>query len=296
MKSFASAILLFELIALAACGGNVEHLASPTDRINHEPSTSGTKVQPDEKYYIFVVNGTGENVTKYNRDGSGPIGSFPTGTSDPQAIALGASGQIYVANAGSNSVTTYQSGKPSSPTIKSGINDPQGVTVDASGKIYVTNYGSNTVTTYLSNGTPTTPTITSGLNGPQGIFVDSKGKIYVTNSLGNNLTTYLSNGTQTTPTITGLSNPDGVAVVAQHTNHGNIFVANKNNNTVTEYSSTGALLQTETGFDAPEGMALTNEGNINVTNYGDNSVTCGGFCRDFTQGLNGPTGIALHQK
>jgi hypothetical protein len=151
-------------------------------------------------------------------------------------------GKIYVANYGSNTVTTYAAdGTPTTSSITTGLTRPLFLAIDAVGTIYVTNIGNDTLTTYKSDGTGPLFTI-SGLNHPMGVAVDATGKIYVANNFGNSVYTYNPNGTRSTPTLTvGLNDPSGVAVDA----NGKIYVANQNGadpnygGTVTTYKPDG---------------------------------------------------------
>ena len=62
----------------------------------------------------------------------------------PQGIALGANGNIYVANNGNNSLAVVSpSGAVS--VLASGLNQPTAVALDPSGNIYVANTGDSTI-------------------------------------------------------------------------------------------------------------------------------------------------------
>jgi DNA-binding beta-propeller fold protein YncE len=70
-------------------------------------------------------------------------------------VALDASGNIYVANLGSSTVTKYAAGGGAPTLTISGLSSPTGVAVDASGNIYVANLGNSTVTKYgVTGGSP----------------------------------------------------------------------------------------------------------------------------------------------
>ena len=116
----------------------------------------------------------------------------PTATA-PAAGAAGAadilnarSYNIYIANIGNNTITTYEAdGTQTTPTIHTGNGTGDylfGAAVGPSGKIYALNFDpllgpgtSGTVTTYKPDGTQTTPTITireRGYFAPMGLAVD----------------------------------------------------------------------------------------------------------------------------
>jgi 6-phosphogluconolactonase (cycloisomerase 2 family) len=115
---------------------------------------------------------------------SSPTTPNSTGLSAPVAVAVDASGKIYVANNSDSSVTVYAA-NPSGTldeaplaTIagsNTGLDNPTGIALDASGKIYVVNNTSATVTIYPANPSGTlneTPLATiTGLNNPGAIAV-----------------------------------------------------------------------------------------------------------------------------
>jgi sugar lactone lactonase YvrE len=83
--------------------------------------------------------------------------------SNPNGVALDASGRIYVADYGSNTITIYAAYTGAAlgnvaPLAKivgaaTGLLTPTGVSVDATGRIYVANYnsgGAGTVTLYAA--------------------------------------------------------------------------------------------------------------------------------------------------
>jgi len=100
--------------------------------------------------------------------------------------------------------------------------------------------------------------------------------IYVSNS-GNNTIAKITDGVATTFASTGLSFPEGLAFDQQ----GNLFVANRGNNTIMKFDTNGVgSVFASTGLGAPQGLAFDNAGNLFVANIG------GGTIMKFT-----PTGV-----
>jgi len=110
----------------------------------------------------------------------------------PTGLALDSSGDVYVADEGSNTVMeilAINGSVSASSTIRTvagfaGASGPTGVAVDGSGNVYVADPGNNTIYEMLAvNGTipasPTVATLASGLNGPTGLTVDGRGDVYV---------------------------------------------------------------------------------------------------------------------
>ncbi len=261
---------------------------------------------------IYVTNVGNSNEPSYSiaiyppgAGGSTPpsaiISGSNTGLVNPSAIAVDGSGNVYVANNGSNAggidtVTVYPAGNTGnvapSTTIagdNTRLNAPSAIAVDSSLNIYVANKGSSTVTVYApassGNAAPskTIGGYDTGLSALSSITVDSSGNIYVTNegSLdgGSDTVTVYPAGSSgdATPsaTISGpdtlLGSPVGIAVDGS----GKIYVANEN---------------TSDGFGDFFGPAVTvypagSDGNVAPSSTIDNSF--------FPTGIVAPIGLAL---
>lgn len=169
----------------------------------------------------------------------------------PCAIALDASGNLYVANLGSNTVSIFtQGGSQPSRTITDGVNRPNALAFDASGDLFVTNsYGGNdrrwgSVTIYPPGGSLPLRKITRGLNSgapPYGSVLGPDGQLYVVDS-PTRIVVYPKGGKSPDRVITqGLDGPTSLAFDRS----GNLFVANCCSNTVTEYAAgTNKLIRT----------------------------------------------------
>ena len=285
-----------------------------------------TGITLDSNGNIYVANagsldGDADSVTIYPALGSstGILNEAPTATitgattglAFPTAITLDSSGNIYVANSGSqvggaDSITVFPAGSngnaaPSSTIsgASTGLAVPYGIAVDSGGNIYVANDGStigvsDSVTVYApgtSGNVAPGRTITgasTGLDSPGGIAVDSSGNLYVTNdgSLyggADSITVYApgSNG-NAVPSATlfalGLDTPAGIAVDSG----GNLYVSNGGSTdgdlgSVTVYPPDNTLpsatIGSDTGLDEPSGITVDSSGNIYVTNEG--SITGG---------------------
>jgi YVTN family beta-propeller protein len=88
---------------------------------------------------------------------------------NPTGVAVASNGNIYVANFGANTVTTYDAtGKRISPTI-TGLGGPFALAFDPAGLLYVLNQTSATITKYQADGMlletiniPISPTVSDG--------------------------------------------------------------------------------------------------------------------------------------
>lgn len=180
----------------------------------------------------------------------------------PQGIAIDASGDIYIADNGSNVVrkisaagmVTTIAGKADSTGANNGVdslatfNEIAGIAVDGAGNIYVADFGNNLIRKISAGGGVTTlagsgltghadgTAANASFNAPAGIAVDAAGNVYVAD-YGNNELRQIS--------------PAGVVS--------------------TMGDSSGSSFKKYT-FNHPFGIALDAAGNIYVADYGDNTI------------------------
>jgi len=136
--------------------------------------------------------------------------------SAPSALASDASGNVWTANAGGNTVTelSHAGSVLSGSGYVNSLNTPSAIAVDASGGVWVANKGNNTVSKFTIAGTAAAaPYSGGGLNGPTGIAFDSFGNAWISNSGNASITEINSTGTTLSSyTPAGASTPLGIAV------------------------------------------------------------------------------------
>jgi streptogramin lyase len=136
--------------------------------------------------------------------------------SAPSALASDASGNVWIANSGGNTLTemSHAGAVLSSSGFTNGLNNPSGIAIDPSGAAWVANKGNNTVSRFTIAGAPAAaPYSGGGLNQPTGIAFDSFGNAWVGNSGNASVTEINSAGTTLTNyTPVGASTPLGIAV------------------------------------------------------------------------------------
>jgi 6-phosphogluconolactonase (cycloisomerase 2 family) len=264
--------------------------------------------------YAYVANNGSNNVSEYtisagvltsNTPTANPTGTIAAGT-NPVSVTIDPTGSyVYVVNAGSNDISQYTIGTPSSLTpgaltaigttkVMPGTT-PYSIAVDPSGNYaYVANYGDGTISEYKINAgaltlTATLPVPVSGNNNPASITVDPTGKYaYVANYGDGTVSEYnisSADGTLTamTPgTVMAGTNPISVTVSGSH-----VYVANHNYNTsnivgsVSEYSiGASGVLGVLTGIGTvgtgvePSSVTVDPSGQYAyVANLGDGTVS-----------------------
>ncbi|MGH7237936.1 MAG: hypothetical protein ACREGF_05360, partial [Candidatus Saccharimonadales bacterium] len=211
----------------------------------------------------------GSGFAGYN-DGTGTLASF----TQPSGIAIDASGNLFIADAGDNlvrKITPAGTVSTIAGSDTSGFADgagaaavffnPLGVAVDASDNVYVADAGNNLIRLISPAGNVTTlagtvnigaSTVLSPFNNPGGVAVDAGGNVFVANYLDNNImevnpagavTSYAGSATGAAGANNGPASaatfyyPNSVAVDAA----GNVYVADGVNNLIREITSGGMV-------------------------------------------------------
>jgi sugar lactone lactonase YvrE len=209
---------------------------------------------------VFVFPPIGSSTGTLNESPTATISGGTTDLDNPTGIALDSSGNIYVADQGSASVTVYPPLGSSTGTLNeaptatisgnsTGLVTPWGIALDSSNNIDVADNGAASVFVYPPLGSSTgplneAPTATisgsnTSLSKPYGIVLgssgDISGDIYVVNDTPPSVITYPPLGSSTGPlneapsaaisasVTTGLFVPYGIAVDFT----GNIYVTNE---------------------------------------------------------------------
>jgi len=168
----ASAMAAFAAVAIAACSGGPGGVSPRLDAPNRRATTQWDQIS------IYAPGGTV------------PAEAITDGVGGPDAMAMDASGNLYVANVNTSTVTVYARGAASpSRTITSGIGIPVCLAVDSKGDLFVASAtggpGSRgKVTEYAPGGRTVIRRIdatvdTAGWHdGQRGLVVDNAGNLY----------------------------------------------------------------------------------------------------------------------
>jgi sugar lactone lactonase YvrE len=259
--------------------------------ISYTPSTNnytvGTAIPP------LAPTSTGVATQAF---GSGS--ALTGGTLDgPDAVAIDASGNVWVTNYYSGTVVEYSSSGTyvRTITLPGGTNSsPTGVVTDASGNVYVLGQTTGDVYEYSSTGTLlATLTVNGDLTGNGlSLAIDRNGNLYAVNYNTNTLYEFTTSGIILMTTTTDLNGPVSVAV----DNSGNIWVLNDGNNTAVELSSNGAYESELTSLNTPHTITIDASGNLYVSEFGTGSVVeyqSNGVQLASITGLDDPYGMAI---
>ncbi len=171
----------------------------------------------------------------------------------PYGLAVDASGIIYVADAGDNTIKKLSpTGQLLATWGKTGsapgeLSWPQGVAVDAQGNVYVVDANSNRIQKFSSTGTllavfGNTGSSIEHLNLPVGIDLDAQGDVYVGDLRNHRLVKFSPQGRFLTAWSGAggiqFSSARGVAVDRA----GNIYLTDARNLRIVKFSPTGKVL------------------------------------------------------
>ncbi|MCL4557203.1 MAG: fibronectin type III domain-containing protein [Deltaproteobacteria bacterium] len=280
--------------------------------------TKGTYPVGSEPYSIAVDTSNdvwaanyGDNtVTELSSSGV-TIGTYPAGPT-PDGIAIDASGNVWVSDWG-NAVTELNgSGNPVATYAVS--NHPNSIVIDTSGNVWVSQYADKTVSklrpgvtgynvyqSAVSGGPYTNIGFTAATGFTVAGLTDGTKYYFVVTAVNGTGESGYSNQIGATPVTTGTftvgRRPIGISIDGNH----HIWVVNDASNTVTELNSTGSVLTTVTGFNAPYAAAIDVAGNVWVTDNSNNSsgdviaLSLSGSVLTTITGLYMPTGIAIDE-
>lgn len=288
---------------------------SCTVNVTFTPGFSGTR------YGALVLNDSNGNViaTGYlSGTGAGPQINFlpnsesnvaSSGLGSPNAVAVDASGNIYIADSKNNVLwkETLSAGNYTQSTVvTSSLNEPSGVAVDGGGSIYIADTKNNRVLREAPSAGGYSESVVAnstanGIASPASVAVDGNGDVYFIASGALYEETPSAGGyIQTTIPYSGISNPTGIAVDGS----GNVYIADSiGNQLIQETLSGGAYTQSTVsanGLSAPIGVAVDGNGNVYIANTGNNQViketlSAGGYIQSTisTSQLNSPSAVAV---
>jgi sugar lactone lactonase YvrE len=119
-------------------------------------------------------------------------GSGLTTPAGPQSMAFDASGNLWVANAGSAGISKFaMNGTPAiANPYTTGINSPASLVIDGSSRAFVVNHD-GTITLIAVDGTATSLLSDAPIPGPSAAAIDSSGNLWIANATTNKVEEYI---------------------------------------------------------------------------------------------------------
>jgi len=141
------------------------------------------------------------------------------GISSPNALAIDASGNVWVSNGGNGTVSELSNaGTYIPPASYNGgvLNGPSGIAIDPSGHVWVANKTGNNVAELTSGGAPVGQFTGDGVSAPTGVAVDGLGNVWLSNSGNSSVSEFNSSGSYIANYApdAGISAPTGIAINA----------------------------------------------------------------------------------
>ena len=228
--------------------------------------------------------------------------------SSPLGVAIDASGEPWVVNAGQTGAGNLEKFSPTGVVMSpaggytgGGLQNSTGLAIDGSGDVWVTSVSGNDVAEFSSMGAVKSPGSgysVMGMNGPWGIAIDASNNVWTSNFYddmnGNGTINEINssgdaiNGSPFT--TVGLDSPFYLAVDAS----GNVWAPNDDTpSAISEFSSTGIQNTnspfTGGGLNFPTSVAVDASGNIWTTdNGGGNGTTISELSSNGTANLYSP--------
>lgn len=163
----------------------------------------------------------GNNLTVINQNGF--IANYSgNGLNNPYAVAADFSGNIWIANLKSSTLSGFNSlttAPLSNPFESGGLNRPESIAIDVYNNVWITNSGQsaggNSVSKFNAGMilSPAGGYTGGGLSGPNAIAIDGGGNAWITNSpsspsaQGSSVSELTNNGFALSPSQTGFSGP-----------------------------------------------------------------------------------------
>jgi len=255
-------------------------------------------VQADMLYVTSLDNNT---IVSFDTTANPPTPTTfaSTGLNHPYFLAFDASGNLYAANSGNNTIERFTPGGVGSVFASTGLSFPTGLAFDAAGNLYVANTNSNTIEKFTPGGVGSLFASIGGPNHPGGLAVDAAGNLYVAVGNGGDPGTvekFTPGGVGSVFASLGtpVTNLAGLAFDSA----GNLFVS-LNNNTIERFTPGGlGSVFASTGLNEPYGMAFDAAGNLYMANLNDNTIerfTSGGVGSVFTTNVSTPLGLAVRE-
>jgi sugar lactone lactonase YvrE len=228
---------------------------------------------------------------------------------NPYALALDAAGDVFVANAGGDSITElvaedkYMVAYTFSPS-QAAVSFPTSVAVDSDGNVWVANYHNDSVSeltadSFYDAGFNFSPTA-AAIHGPLSLALDTSGNVWVANYISSTVSELTaasgySAGSSFAPSGASFSAPASLVVDSAN----NIFAANFDGDSISELTASSGYAtgfnfnSASAEFSEPISIAVDTAGNLWAVNDSNNSVSELTAASSYSTGFNFATFDAM---
>lgn len=218
------------------------------------------------------------------------------GLHQPWGLAFDASGQLWVASSGDDTVRQYLSDGTFLQSIIAGP-VPAGLAVDQLGNVWVTSY----IARYVQEIDPSASSVIQAISTPGGVLptglaFDASGDLWLSmvGGVGDIYENAGGSGFQFAFNTGGTGDNYDIAFDAL----GNLWISDFGNQTVQGFATDGTLIQTLGGFLGPTAIEFDSSGNLWVAEYWSNSIRSvstidGATIETVTGVINAPWGLAF---
>ena len=221
-----------------------------------------TGIAFDSAHFFYAASAL-NTITKYAPNGVGfPfVSGLGTGLSSPYGLAFDAAGNLFVANAGNNTIQMFTPGGVGSVFASTGLNSPRGLAFDRNGNLYAANFGNSTIEKFAPDGTPSLFAST-GLSAPYGLAFDAVGNLYAANNTGATIERFTPGGSPSLFATDPQGAPSALTGIAFDST-GNLYAGNLGQTTVDVFTPGGAgSVFTGARVDQPQFLAFTDNAGV----------------------------------
>lgn len=252
-------------------------------------------------YSIYVADAGTGRIVKANNQGAVLDANF-LAVSEPNGLALGPDGDLYVAQTGSNQIlrarVNWGAGTVTNPAVATytGLSGPTALAFDYSGNLYVVETGQGRIRRFSPQAADAgilSPTLTDWayLNDPQGIAIDTSGNCFVT-SQANNAVFRIDPARN----VSAFAAVSGARAIARDP-AGNLYVSDQTRNLIRRITLTGDQRIYAYGLASLRGIAVDGSNNVYAALHSSGAIlklsSDGVTTAPLISGIAPPSGLTL---
>ena len=109
-----------------------------------------------------------------------PVNTYSGNLSDPQGLAFDSSGNLYVSNVDTGTVSVFAAGSNTpTATLTAVGGEPYDLAVDSSGNLYVASFDQSTVSEFTPGSTTASIIYSAGVSSPYALTIGPSGNLFV---------------------------------------------------------------------------------------------------------------------